>query len=224
MIFIRALVTDSIVWRNTFQDDGVDDAERPFYEEDENDDRGPKKPSYVMDHDLSLLLKSSKPLLQSRNAAVSCSLPHVMQLWCLFATAACPPHTGRHGRLSTLLSLRSEGRGVHCCESTRPIITWQTRGAGHCSAKHRFHDIKEQGKICDESCWFDGWPDDLLIWWLTWWWSLCSDSNPPPSALMFAKYSQSFQLFIGRPSKNNPTHLTQKTAKNWNRFTSSSFT
>ena len=49
--------------------------------EDEDDEEGkedkkkkkkPKKKPYVMDNDHRLLLRNSKPLLQSRSAAVSC--------------------------------------------------------------------------------------------------------------------------------------------------------
>uniref|UniRef100_F6R4B5 AP-3 complex subunit beta n=1 Tax=Ciona intestinalis TaxID=7719 RepID=F6R4B5_CIOIN len=55
-------------------DTGVDE-EQPFYEEEEDsdeseDEKKEKKPVYIMDPDHRLLLKSSKPLLQSRNSAV----------------------------------------------------------------------------------------------------------------------------------------------------------
>ncbi|GFO30668.1 Ap-3 complex subunit beta [Plakobranchus ocellatus] len=65
--------------------DGAEESERPFYEssekdsdeegDDEHDDSEKKKKAeklapYVMDHDHRLLLRQSKPLLNSRNAAV----------------------------------------------------------------------------------------------------------------------------------------------------------
>ncbi|GFR85255.1 AP-3 complex subunit beta, partial [Elysia marginata] len=66
--------------------EGAEDAEQPFYEssgkdsdeEDEDDDhtdsekkkKADKPAPYVMDHDHRLLLRQSKPLLNSRNAAV----------------------------------------------------------------------------------------------------------------------------------------------------------
>ncbi|CAH1404204.1 unnamed protein product [Nezara viridula] len=47
-----------------------DEGERPFYDdEDEKDSKG-KKSSFTLDQDHRLLLKNSKPLLQSRNASV----------------------------------------------------------------------------------------------------------------------------------------------------------
>lgn len=47
-----------------------DEGERPFYDdEDEKDSKG-KKSSFTLDPDHRLLLKNSKPLLQSRNASV----------------------------------------------------------------------------------------------------------------------------------------------------------
>ena len=58
------------------EDDDDDGAEKPFYddEEDSNEEEEggkQKRPQYIMDRDHRLLLKSAKPLLQSRNAAVS---------------------------------------------------------------------------------------------------------------------------------------------------------
>lgn len=59
------------------QDLTIDGEERPFYEDDENSDsevekdKEKPKPKAAMDPDHRLLLKNSKPLLQSRNAAVS---------------------------------------------------------------------------------------------------------------------------------------------------------
>ena len=67
---------------------GAEDVERPFYEssgkdsEDDDDDddadhadgekkKAEKPAPYVMDQDHRLLLRQSKPLLNSRNAAVS---------------------------------------------------------------------------------------------------------------------------------------------------------
>lgn len=56
----------------------IEEVEKPFYEEDEKsdeseeekqEDKAPPKPS--MDPDHRLLLKNARPLLQSRNAAVS---------------------------------------------------------------------------------------------------------------------------------------------------------
>ena len=49
-------------------DDDDDDSD------DETTEKKPKKESYVMDPDHRLLLRTCKPLLQSRNAAVSFDL------------------------------------------------------------------------------------------------------------------------------------------------------
>lgn len=55
-----------------FQDDGLEDNEKNFYESDdeqkENTDQ--RKKPYTMDPDHRLLIRNTKPLLQSRNAAV----------------------------------------------------------------------------------------------------------------------------------------------------------
>ncbi|XP_052015349.1 AP-3 complex subunit beta-1 [Apodemus sylvaticus] len=55
-------------WR---EDDGLEDNEKNFYdsEEEEKEKSGRKKP-YAMDPDHRLLIRNTKPLLQSRNAAV----------------------------------------------------------------------------------------------------------------------------------------------------------
>ncbi|WAR10496.1 AP3B2-like protein [Mya arenaria] len=67
---------------NPNQGDTVDDTEKPFYEsekdeddeneddENEEDEAKPKAKPYIMDQDHRLLLRQSKPLLNSRNAAV----------------------------------------------------------------------------------------------------------------------------------------------------------
>ncbi|XP_043235476.1 AP-3 complex subunit beta-2-like isoform X1 [Amphibalanus amphitrite] len=59
------------------QDGPGDQPERPFYDDSESesesegsDAEGQKRKPYVMDQDHALLLRSTKPLLQSRNAAV----------------------------------------------------------------------------------------------------------------------------------------------------------
>lgn len=58
------------------QEDLKDGIDKPFYEsdnsqsKDEEDTKNDKK-SYVMDPDHRLLLRNCKPLLQSRNSAVS---------------------------------------------------------------------------------------------------------------------------------------------------------
>nr|XP_044989374.1 AP-3 complex subunit beta-1 isoform X2 [Jaculus jaculus] len=56
-------------WR---EDDGLDDNEKNFYEsEDEETEKSDKrKKQYTMDPDHRLLIRNTKPLLQSRNAAV----------------------------------------------------------------------------------------------------------------------------------------------------------
>ena len=58
-----------------------DESERPFYESEKDDDKSddgsveveakPKPKPFVMDSDHRLLLRQAKPLLNSRNAAVS---------------------------------------------------------------------------------------------------------------------------------------------------------
>jgi AP-3 complex subunit beta len=57
------------------QDEEDDEENRPFYDDEEETENGKdtknKKPSYSLDPDHRLLLKNSKPLLQSRNASVS---------------------------------------------------------------------------------------------------------------------------------------------------------
>ena len=53
-----------------FYPDSEDDEEENDDKEDENEEKVPKKKPYVMDPDHRLLLRSTKPLLQSRNAAV----------------------------------------------------------------------------------------------------------------------------------------------------------
>ena len=75
-------ISDSCAKRDIaflLQENDEDETEKPFYddEDDKSDEEKrmkPKKTQYIMDHDLHLLLKSAKPLLQSRNAAVSCSV------------------------------------------------------------------------------------------------------------------------------------------------------
>ena len=65
-------------WLICFQEGGLDEnSERAFYESSENSeeeeagsDEEKKKP-YVMDMDHRLLLKTCKPLLNSRNGSVS---------------------------------------------------------------------------------------------------------------------------------------------------------
>ncbi|XP_037079170.1 AP-3 complex subunit beta-2-like [Pollicipes pollicipes] len=60
------------------QEGSGEQPDRPFYEETESEEEGAsgseeggaRKKAYVMDQDHSLLLRSTKPLLQSRNAAV----------------------------------------------------------------------------------------------------------------------------------------------------------
>ncbi|XP_021509922.1 AP-3 complex subunit beta-1 isoform X1 [Meriones unguiculatus] len=55
-------------WR---EDDGLDDNEKNFYEsDDEEKEKNDKKKPYAMDPDHRLLIRNTKPLLQSRNAAV----------------------------------------------------------------------------------------------------------------------------------------------------------
>lgn len=63
----------------TLPQDLADEAEKPFYEsekdeedeEDETEGGQPKPKPYMMDSDHRLLLRQCKPLLNSRNAAVS---------------------------------------------------------------------------------------------------------------------------------------------------------
>ena len=63
-----------------FGQDIQDESERPFYESDKDDDKSdegsveakPKPKPFMMDSDHRLLLRQAKPLLNSRNAAVSC--------------------------------------------------------------------------------------------------------------------------------------------------------
>ena len=50
-----------------------DDDEDDDNDEDGNDEKSGSKKPYIMDPDHRLLLRVTKPLLQSRNAAVSCS-------------------------------------------------------------------------------------------------------------------------------------------------------
>lgn len=53
------------------QDDGLEDNEKNFYDsEDEEKEKSDKKRPYTMDPDHRLLIRNTKPLLQSRNAAV----------------------------------------------------------------------------------------------------------------------------------------------------------
>lgn len=53
------------------QDDGLEDNEKNFYEsDDEEKEKSDKKRPYTMDPDHRLLIRNTKPLLQSRNAAV----------------------------------------------------------------------------------------------------------------------------------------------------------
>ncbi|XP_023376187.1 AP-3 complex subunit beta-1 isoform X2 [Pteropus medius] len=53
------------------EDDGLQDNEKNFYEsDDEQKEKTDKKKSYTMDPDHRLLIRNTKPLLQSRNAAV----------------------------------------------------------------------------------------------------------------------------------------------------------
>ncbi|XP_036062887.1 AP-3 complex subunit beta-1 isoform X2 [Onychomys torridus] len=55
-------------WR---EDDGLEDNEKNFYEsDDEEKEKNDKKRPYIMDPDHRLLIRNTKPLLQSRNAAV----------------------------------------------------------------------------------------------------------------------------------------------------------
>ncbi|KAL6062269.1 hypothetical protein STEG23_001991 [Scotinomys teguina] len=55
-------------WR---EDDGLEDNEKNFYEsDDEEKEKSDKKKPYSMDPDHRLLIRNTKPLLQSRNAAV----------------------------------------------------------------------------------------------------------------------------------------------------------
>lgn len=55
-------------WR---EDDGLEDNEKNFYDsEDEEKEKSDKKKPYTMDPDHRLLIRNTKPLLQSRNAAV----------------------------------------------------------------------------------------------------------------------------------------------------------
>ncbi|XP_075832410.1 AP-3 complex subunit beta-1 [Microtus pennsylvanicus] len=55
-------------WR---EDDGLEDNEKNFYDsEDEEKEKSNKKRPYTMDPDHRLLIRNTKPLLQSRNAAV----------------------------------------------------------------------------------------------------------------------------------------------------------
>ncbi|XP_055454353.1 AP-3 complex subunit beta-1 isoform X3 [Psammomys obesus] len=55
-------------WR---EDDSLDDNEKNFYEsDDEEKEKSDKKKPYAMDPDHRLLIRNTKPLLQSRNAAV----------------------------------------------------------------------------------------------------------------------------------------------------------
>lgn len=63
-----------------FLQDPADDTEKPFYESEKDEDEEeemeedgkPKPKPYMMDSDHRLILKQCKPLLNSRNAAVSC--------------------------------------------------------------------------------------------------------------------------------------------------------
>lgn len=53
------------------QDDGPEDNEKNFYEsDDEEQEKSGRKKPYAMDPDHRLLIRNTKPLLQSRNAAV----------------------------------------------------------------------------------------------------------------------------------------------------------
>lgn len=53
------------------QNDGLEDNEKNFYEsDDEEKEKSDKKKPYAMDPDHRLLIRNTKPLLQSRNAAV----------------------------------------------------------------------------------------------------------------------------------------------------------
>lgn len=54
------------------QEDGLEDDEKNFYDsdEDQKEKTDKKKKSYTMDPDHRLLIRNTKPLLQSRNAAV----------------------------------------------------------------------------------------------------------------------------------------------------------
>lgn len=57
-------------WR---EDGGLEDNEKNFYEseeEEEEKEKSSRKKSYAMDPDHRLLIRNTKPLLQSRNAAV----------------------------------------------------------------------------------------------------------------------------------------------------------
>uniref|UniRef100_D3ZIF5 AP-3 complex subunit beta n=1 Tax=Rattus norvegicus TaxID=10116 RepID=D3ZIF5_RAT len=54
-------------WR---EDDGVEDNEKNFYDSDDEEKKSGKKKPYSMDPDHRLLIRNTKPLLQSRNAAV----------------------------------------------------------------------------------------------------------------------------------------------------------
>ncbi len=63
-------------------------SEKAFYASDDEEDEDKKaeattlakRKPYVMDPDHRLLLRNTKPLLQSRNAAVSLTLTHSIQL------------------------------------------------------------------------------------------------------------------------------------------------
>lgn len=60
-------------WIVLFQDGGLEDNEKNFYEseeEEEEKEKSSRKKSYAMDPDHRLLIRNTKPLLQSRNAAV----------------------------------------------------------------------------------------------------------------------------------------------------------
>lgn len=69
-----------IIWIFPSKDTSIDGEVKPFYEDEENEDESDEevkakqqeaKNKPQMDPDHALLLKNSRPLLQSRNASVS---------------------------------------------------------------------------------------------------------------------------------------------------------
>ena len=66
--FVRQAAADETDPKNFY---GSSESEKDG-DDDEDDGSEPKKKPYVMDMDHRLLLRSAKPLLNSRNAAVRC--------------------------------------------------------------------------------------------------------------------------------------------------------
>lgn len=138
------------VWSVSQMVDSYDDAERPFYDDDEEtEDLKNKKATFTLDPDHRLLLKNAKPLLQSRNASVrnTDTFKHPYSPFPIFFVnmySRRNPHSrwfvlGRYGCRSTLPPLRAEERSVHYWQVAYPIAEVTPRSAICCTQQHGLH-------------------------------------------------------------------------------------